>query len=284
MRNPYYPKTVLRYELTPELADCVVFCSKNYAPILPRLHEITDRFNTFFHYTITAYGKDIEPGVPSIDESIATLKKLSAMVGRQRIAWRYDPVMLFGDYTIERHIETFERMTSELAPHVSFCIFSFVEMYKKLEVNMPGLKAVSPEEMNALAEAMGRIARKYGMRIQTCGHKEDFTRFGIDRSGCMTADILGRANGCAFRKISGKAPTSATRQGCGCMPTRDIGAYNSCLNGCRYCYANKDPEVAFRNRKLHDPASPMLLGHLEPDDTVKPAVQESFLSGELSLF
>ena len=284
VRNPYYPKTVLRYELDPDVVDCVVFCSKNYAPILSRLHEITDRFNTYFHYTITAYGKDIEPGVPSIEESIETLRELSSMVGPDRIAWRYDPIMLWGDYTVERHLETFGRMAAELHPYVSLCIFSFVEIYRKLEMNMPDLRPVSADNMQVIAKGLGEIAAKYGMRIQTCGHKEDFRRFGIQKSGCMTADILGRANGTVFKKIPGKGVGSATRKGCGCMPTRDIGAYNTCLNGCRYCYANRDPEVALRNFKLHDPLSPMLLGHPEEGDTLKQAVQESFLTGEGFLF
>ena len=56
-RNPLFPNKVTRYELTPDKVDCVVFCSKNYKPILSRLHEITDKFNTYFHYTITAYGR-----------------------------------------------------------------------------------------------------------------------------------------------------------------------------------------------------------------------------------
>lgn len=72
-RNPFYPKTVIKYELSPQKIDAVLFCSKNYAPILPRLHEITDKYRTYFYYTITAYGKDVEPGVPSVDESIKTL-------------------------------------------------------------------------------------------------------------------------------------------------------------------------------------------------------------------
>ena len=72
VRNPLFPHKVNRYELTPDKVDCVVFCSKNYKPILPHLHEITDRFNTYFHYTITAYGRDVEPGVPSIRESMDT--------------------------------------------------------------------------------------------------------------------------------------------------------------------------------------------------------------------
>ena len=136
-RNPLFPNKVTRYELTPEKVDCVVFCSKNYAPILPRLHEITERFPTYFYYTITAYGKDVEPGVPSIEQSMETLMALSRQVGKGRVAWRYDPVLLTRKYTINRHMETFERMAATLAPHIDRCIFSFVEMYKKLESNMP---------------------------------------------------------------------------------------------------------------------------------------------------
>ena len=83
-----------------------MFCSTDYAPILPRLHEITDRFHTCFHYTITAYGKDVEPGVPPIEEAIDTLKRLSAQVGKGRVAWRYDPVLLTETYTVERHLAT----------------------------------------------------------------------------------------------------------------------------------------------------------------------------------
>lgn len=164
-RNPLFPGKVNRYELTPDKVDCVVFCSKNYKPILPRLHEITDRFNTYFHYTITAYGKDIEPGVPVIDESMETLAELSGLVGKQRIAWRYDPVLLTREYTIGRHMETFERMAAKLAPYIDRCIFSFVEMYRKLEVNMPELLPLSVQDMDVLAQGLGAIAEKHDIFI-----------------------------------------------------------------------------------------------------------------------
>lgn len=127
-RNPLFPNKVTRYELTPDKVDCVVFCSKNYEPILNDLTGITSRFNTYFYYTITAYDKDIEPGVPAIEKSMETLKKLSAIVGKQRVAWRYDPVLLTEKYTIQTHLETFEKMAKELAPFVDRCIFSFVEL------------------------------------------------------------------------------------------------------------------------------------------------------------
>ncbi len=274
-RNPIFQNKVTRYELTPDKVDCVVFCSKNYKPILPRLHEITDRFNTYFHYTITAYGKDVEPGVPSVEESMQTLIELSKQVGRQRIAWRYDPVLLTEKYTVSRHLETFEQMAKILAPYIDRCVFSFVEMYKKLETNMPEIILLSEEDRNALAHGFGTIADKYGISIQTCGKNGDFTRYGIYASGCMTLDILGKANDILFKDLKHKG----MRQGCHCIESRDIGAYNTCLNGCKYCYANTNPQKARENYSLHDSASPLLLGQLKGTDTVQQGAQKSFRRG-----
>lgn len=272
-RNPLFPDKVSRIELSPDKVDCVVFCSKNYAPLLPRLHEITSRFRTYFYYTITAYGKDIEPGVPSIAESMETLIALSRMTGRMRVAWRFDPVLLTADYPAVRILETFAKMAPVLAPYIDRCIFSFVEVYKKLEVNMPELIPLSLEDMDMLARGLGEIAGENGILIQTCGTNGDYSRYGIHPSGCMTLEILGRANGVAFRNRKHRG----MRHGCHCIESRDIGAYDSCLNGCKYCYANQTPQKARDNFRLHDPDSPLLLGHLHPDDTVIQAVQKSFL-------
>ena len=274
-RNPLFPDKVTRYELTPDKVDCVVFCSKNYKPILPRLREITDRFPAYFYYTITAYGKDVEPGVPSIEESIETLKELSVLVGRERVAWRYDPVLLTREYTIRRHLDTFPWMARELAPYIDRCIFSFVEMYKKLETNMPEIIPMSETERDALARGLGAAAAKLGMVIQTCGTNGDYTRYGIQASGCITLSILGKANHMEFRNLKHKG----MREGCHCMESRDIGAYDTCLNGCKYCYANKNPRKAFENYEYHAPASPLLLGHLRPDDIVTQGAQRSFQKG-----
>ncbi|MDD3115447.1 MAG: DUF1848 domain-containing protein [Anaerovibrio sp.] len=273
-RNPLFPNKVTCYELTPEKVDCVVFCSKNYEPILGDLAYITSRFPTYFHYTITAYGKDIEPGVPSIARSMEILKKLSEIVGRQRVSWRYDPVLLTEKYTIQAHLAIFEKMARELAPFVDRCIFSFVEMYKKLAVNMPELIALTDEEKDILAKGLGQIAARYGLRLQTCGTNGDYSRYGIHASACMTLDLLGEANGIRFRKLKHKG----MRQGCHCIESRDIGAYDTCMNGCKYCYANKSPEKAFENYKYHDADSPLLLGQLKNTDMLQHGSQKSYLA------
>ena len=200
-RNPLFPNKVTKYILSPDKIDCVLFCSKNYAPILPRLREITDKYRTYFHYTITAYGKDVEPGVPSVGESMATLAELEKIVGKEKISWRYDPVLLTKEYTVGRILDTFACMAEKLAPHIDRCIFSFVEMYKKLEINMPELIPMTQAERDRIAEGLGKIAAKYGIWLQTCGTNGDWSRYGIHSSGCATLEILGKANGCAFRDI-----------------------------------------------------------------------------------
>lgn len=276
-RNPLFPNKVTRYELTPEAVDVVEFCSKDYRPILPHLHKITDRFNTHFQYTITAYGRDIEPRVPDADTSIDTLLELEKVVGARRLCWRYDPVLLTRDYAIEHHFEIFEHMCSRLAGHVDRCIFSFVEMYKKLQFNMPELIPLTDVDMDRLAEGLGRIANEHGIYIQTCGTNGNWSRYGIHPSGCMTLDMLGAANDVEFRNLKHKG----TRTGCHCMESRDIGAYDACPNGCRYCYANKSPEKALENyRHGHDPESPLLLGHLHDSDTIVQGSQKSFFTRE----
>lgn len=279
-RNPYYPHIVNRIQLSPETIDVVEFCSKNYAPILKDLYEITDRFNCHFHYTITAYGKDIEPNVPSIDESIETLKRLTAIVGKEKIIWRYDPVLLTHEYSIERHLETFDEMAERLQPYVDRCLFSFVIWYKKLAVNMPELLPMGDAEKNRLAQGMGDIAHRRHLYLQTCGMREDYSQYGIHHSGCMTALIYEHSLGLRFKSVKHKG----NRPGCGCMESRGLGEYNTCINGCRYCYANYNHARAQENYKNHDPLSPLMIGHLHPDDEIRPIHQESFLDKEPMLF
>ncbi len=264
-RNPLFPNKVTRYELTPEKVDCVVFCSKNFTPILPHIGKIAARFPIYCHYTISAYGKDVEPGVPAIEKSIDTLVDLAAIVGKEKIAWRYDPVLLTEKYTIKLHHEIFESMVSRISGHVDRCIFSFVEMYKKLEINMPEIIPLTAEDIDILSEGFGRIAQRRGIPLQTCGTNGDFSRYAIAISGCMTLEMLGKANALNFRKLKHKG----MRQGCHCIESRDIGAYDTCLNGCKYCYANKSPEKARENYKLHDCDSPLLLGHIKDTDTIQ---------------
>lgn len=282
VRNPLFPSSVTRYALDPDTVDCVLFCSKNYAPILDHLHEITDRFHTFFYYTITAYDTDIEPGVPGIEDSIRTLIRLSETVGKERVVWRYSPILLNEKYTKTYVLETFRKITEQVSPYVNRCIFEFVDMYKKLQVNMPDLKAVSVTDRDDIAKAMGRIAAENHMKIQNCASADDYSAYGILPCGCIDLAGIGKANDIVFRPVKAKG----MREHCHCAESHDIGAYNTCPNGCRYCYATWDFSEAARRYRHHDPSSEMLFGHLQPGDKVSQAKQVSWLlkNEQLSLF
>ncbi len=273
VRNPYNPEQISRYELSPSKVDCLCFCSKNYEPLLEHVKKITEKFNAIFFYTITAYGKDMESDVPSADQSIDTLLKLEKLVGKDKIFWRYDPVLLTKKYTIKQHLITFEHMAARLQGHVAKCIFSFVEMYGKVKFNMKDIQILTAEEMEELAEGLGRIAKKYSIELQTCETYQDFTRFGIKKSGCVNLSEIGKIFNIEFKDLTHRG----TRKGCHCIKYSDMGAYSSCPAGCRYCYATDNTELALKNYKVHDPHSPMLFGKPLPTDKIVPAKQKSFL-------
>ena len=225
-RNPFARENVYKLSLKPEDVDCLLFCSKNYQPILKHIGDIDEKYNILCNYTITAYGKDIEPKVPTINQSIKTLKQLSDIVGSNKILWRYDPILLTEKYTIEKHLETFEDIVEKISPLVYRCIFSFVDMYKKVEENMPEIIPLAEEDKVKLLKGIGE--------------------------------------GVVYKNVK----ASGIRQNCHCIPSRDIGAYNSCLSECKYCYANRKPDMPKNVIKMHDEKSPLLLGHLKDDDNL----------------
>ena len=272
-RNPLFTNNVSKISLKPEDVDCLMFCSKNYKPILKYIKEINEKYRIICYYTITAYGKDVEPNVPSIDDSIKTLIELSKIVGKEKVLWRYDPILLTKKYTIKKHIETFEIMAEKIAPYVQRCIFSFVEMYKKLGYNMPEIIPFTSENKLEIANKIGQIAKKYNLYIQTCGTDENYEKYGIHLSGCTTTEILEKANNVKYKNIKAKG----MRKGCHCIPSRDIGAYDTCINGCKYCYANERPELAKENIKLHDENSPILIGSIKETDKTTIAKNEKLI-------
>ncbi len=284
VRNPYNPQQVTRYELNPNVVDLIGFCSKNPAPLLPYLSLLKD-YGQFWYMTITPYGTDIEPSVPNKDQVMDTFCALSRAVGKERVGWRYDPIFISPRYSLEFHLSAFERMASRLSGYTDICVISFIDLYDKVRRNFPEVREVTKEERLILGKAFSDIARRYGFRIKACAEGRDLEQFGIDCDGCMTMSMYQDAIGCPLN--APKKP--GARKECACYLSCDIGAYDTCMHFCRYCYANTSRQKVLKNRQLHDPKSPFLIGGPQPDDQLHLADQKSWKVpdsdfGQLSLF
>ena len=279
-RNPYRPELVTRYQLDPQVVDVMCFCTKNPAPLLPYLGELS-AFRQFWFVTATPYGPDIEPNVPPKDQVLRSIQQLAAVVGPRDTAWRYDPVLITQRYTVEYHLRAFERMAARLQGHVAFCVVSFIDLYEKTRRNFPQARAVTAQEQQLLTAEFARMGAKHGIPIRLCCENAALAACGANTDGCMTQDVLERA--CNI-KLNVPCSKRSARAACNCMLGADIGAYNTCPHGCAYCYANYDQQVVARNLRHHDPESPLLIGHLHPGDQVHDANQQSWLARQLPLF
>ncbi len=282
VRNPYYPEQVARYKLTPDVVDCIVFCTKNPAPILPYLEELKSfKLGLYFFVTITPYEKDIEPNVPEKAQVMESFKELSKALGKDRVCWRYDPIFTNEKYTVSSHIKSFRHMAENLKDYTDRCIISFIDLYQKTKKNFPGVKEVSESDQKFLASSLSRIAFENGMKIESCAEKLDLTACGVEQGGCISRQIMEKATKTHFLENTG---TSRLRKHCNCLPTTDIGAYNSCPHLCKYCYANYDAKLVEKNLALHNPQSNFLLGDKKESDIFHNAKQESFQDKQLFLF
>lgn len=280
VRNPYDSGQVIRYRLTPDVVDCLAFCTKNPEPMLERIHELNE-FSQLWYVTITPYGREIEPGVPDKMKVMEAFRRLSKHLGSRHVVWRYDPIFLTEAYSLNYHIETFKKMAETLEGSTDCCVISFIDLYEKTKRNFPQVKEVGKEERLELGREFVRIGKSHGMQIRTCCEGTELAGVGADCSGCMTKDMFERAVEEALRVPKQK---QHARDGCSCLLGGDIGVYNTCSHGCLYCYANYDRAAVERSRRLHDPASPLLIGHLTAEDHVREAVQETWKDGQLSLF
>lgn len=279
-RNPYYPEQVLKYRLDPAVVDILSFCTKNPGPMLEGLKEI-EGFQQFWFVTITPYGREIEPNVPPKETVLESFRRLSDMVGIHSISWRYDPIFITEKYSLEFHIEVFEKMAEKLKGYTDHCVISFIDLYEKTKKNFPGVREVTKGEREQIAEAFVKTGEKYGIAIRSCCEGNDLKKYGVDVQGCMTKAVFEKSLGCSLEIPGGKKPA---RQECNCLLGNDIGMYNTCGHACVYCYANYDQVTVQKNRQLHNPASPFLIGDYREGDVIREAKQETYCSGQLKLF
>lgn len=264
VRNPFNPSQVSKVPLSPEVVECIVFWTKNPEPMLARLDELA-AYNYYVQYTVNPYGKDMESHLPELSRRLDVFRELASRLGSERVVWRYSPVLLNAKYTDDLHCEAFESIAATLSSFTRQCKLSFIELYQKISARMEAQGVVEPggEQTFALARRLNAIARSHGIALSACG-KPDLRPAGIAASSCVDGELIQKITGTkmALRKDSGQ------RGACNCVESVDIGAYQTCLNGCAYCYANHSHRTAQRRAAGYDPSSPFLCDTSRPDDKV----------------
>jgi len=251
VRNPFNPAQTKRVSLLPEDVDGIVLWTKNAAPLIPEISAL-DGYSYYFQYTITPYHSDMEAGLADKKATIIpAFLKLGNMIGAERIIWRYDPIIITPRYSYAYHITAFTRLCKLLAGRCEKCVISFVIAYKSIAKNLTGIGHVElgAEQKTRLAADLLRIAKEYGITLCACCELPGLYEPGVQPVSCVDASLFGV-----------DAPRDKNqRKGCNCAVSVDIGAYNSCGNGCIYCYANHSAACVAANMRLHDPAGEFLL-------------------------
>lgn len=273
VRNPMNAHCVSKVALTPDVVDGFVFWTKNPLPMLPRLKELA-AYPYYFQFTLTGYGREIEPGVPDKRQVLVpAFKRLAAQLGKKRVIWRYDPIFFSPKYTPQWHLACFEWLAAELKDSTERCVISFMDDYRNTKRNaqMLGAVACGDEEIYAFAARLEQIAAKYGIKLQSCAEAADFTPLDITASACVDKALIEDIGGFKLKLAKDKNQ----RPECGCAASIDIGAYNTCPGGCLYCYANYNAAVVKTNCAKHDKNSPLLFGSLTELDKITKRKMES---------
>ena len=265
VRNPMNIHQISKINLEPDVVDCIVFWSKNPKPMLDKLQFLND-YAYYFQFTLNPYNNDIEKKLPPKKEIVDTFKKLSNKIGPQRIIWRYDPVLLNTQYTMAYHIDKFNELACQLRDYAEKVTFSFIDFYKKITENIKsnGIIQITSEEKNILAENFSKIASENNFFIDTCAEDIDLSRFNIGHARCIDDKLIAKIIGYNLAVEKDKNQ----RLECGCVGCIDIGEYNSCPNGCVYCYANYSHNIVENNYKKHNLLSPLLIGDKNSTDVI----------------
>lgn len=255
--NPFNPQKVQEVSLRPQDVDVITFVTKNPGPLMPYLDEIGSRCRFYFQFTLNPYGPPFEPGIPPLEERVRVFRLLASRLGRDRVIWRYDPIIVSDLTPIDYHLDRFRILAEQLQGFTERVHISFVDPYRKLAgmfASMGVRTDLSVGEIQAIAGAIAEEARSNGIRPFSCAEPYDLAPSGIMPGKCIDETYLRAVFG--IHVNSRKDPSQ--RRECGCIVSKDIGAYGTCLHGCKYCYAGS-LEAGVRNRRRHDPASPFLL-------------------------
>jgi DNA repair photolyase len=248
-----------------------VFWTKNPAPFLPLLKTI-DRQGIpyYFHFTLNDYESEgFERGVPPLPERIETFKRLAGMIGPERVLWRFDPLIATNSLGPEQIMVRIRRIGDLLAAYTERLTISFMTEYVKVMRNLrnAGITSSAWNSVNkaALLDRLAENLITWNIRGVTCAEGSNDERFGIQKGKCIDDGLARRLWGnderlMRFLDAYAKTKDKGQRPCCQCVPSKDIGRYDTCGHQCCYCYANASPRAAFDNRTFASDNADAIIG------------------------
>lgn len=266
--NPMNPGQIAEVSLKPSDVHAIVFWTKNPAPMLPLIKEIKEMGHKFyFQFTLNDYPVEFEPGVPPVKDRIETFKKLSSLIGPEKVVWRYDPIIISNVTPAGYHADKYRAIASDLKGGTKRCVISIVDIYRKTEKRLHELERISiksdfhPLEnlwLKRLLSEISGIAGENGVQLFSCAEGEDFQKkFAIQCGKCIDDSLIKSL----FSIECAREKDKYQREHCGCVSSKDIGMNGTCLHGCAYCYSTGSRKKAEERFKCHDPDSPKLVGN-----------------------
>jgi DNA repair photolyase len=249
-----------------EKTRLIVFWTKNPAPLFPYLARLEKKGIGFYvQVTLNDYENEhFEPHVPSIDKRIESFVALSKRIGKERVLWRFDPLILSDKTGTGDLLRKVAAVGEKVHKHTDRLTISFCAHYAKVRRRMKSagiaIREFTGEEIRTVAEGLGKYAREWGIKAVTCAHEHDLSAYGIDRGKCIDDALIVRlfSDDPILMRFLGveqpvRGPVTAgknlkdpgQRRFCGCIASKDIGKYDSCPHLCVYCYAN-GPEAKMR--------------------------------------
>jgi DNA repair photolyase len=272
-------------------AKAVVFWSKNPKPLIPYLHELDERgIHYYFQFTLNDYDQEqLEPNVPSVEKRIETFKELSNKIGKEKVIWRFDPLILTNKIGVDELLRKVENIGNQLKGYTEKLVFSFADIgniYKKVENNLKRLhinyQEFTPQTMNEFVNGLCELNKNWNFALATCAEEINLEQYGIEHNRCIDGELMKRIfakdEDFVYYLSYGKFPEKDSlfpveppkkeanlkdkgqRKICGCMISKDIGMYNTCSHFCVYCYANTSKEAVEKTRKLYAESNESIIG------------------------
>lgn len=204
------------------------------------------------------------------------------MIGKEKVIWRYDPILINTQIDIDYHLKYFEKLARLLEGYTENCALSFLDVYKRIESRLrkESIKAPEQEMYFNIASKFAEIGKATGITIKSCSESVDLSTIGIEHNSCIDKNLIEKIIG--KKLIVKKDPNQ--RKECGCIQSIDIGHYNSCPHRCSYCYASYSETAMKNNLQQYKDDGLLMLGDITEKDHVIVKKAKSLISYEPSLF